>query len=185
MFIGMKWRRPLCCMYVHWDKVEEGHCVVCMQGFIQDFFVGGGGGGGGGNFFFIAGETMWLIEHSEGEGVGGGCAPSHAACSTETYCLILFLIVRFTLWTDKGNAIMSATGTKKSAGGGGGGGNFFWVGKIPGPPPLCMKPWYGHWDEVEEGHCVVCMFIGGRLLISKCVSLTVHEIAPACKYLQV
>ena len=34
-----------------------------------------------------------------------------------------------------GNAIMSATGTatfKKSAGGG----NFFWVGKIPGPPPL-------------------------------------------------
>ena len=40
---------------------------------------------GGGNFFFIAGETMWLIDHSEGEGVGGGCAPSHAAYSAETY----------------------------------------------------------------------------------------------------
>ena len=52
----------------------------------------------GGNFFFIAGETMWLIDHSEGEGVGGGCAPSHAAHSAETYCLILFLTVRFTLW---------------------------------------------------------------------------------------
>ena len=39
----------------------------------------------GGNFFFIAGETMWLIDHSEGEGVGGGCAPSHAAYSAETY----------------------------------------------------------------------------------------------------
>ena len=33
----------------------------------------------GGNFFFIAGETMWLIDLSEGKGVGGGCAPSHAA----------------------------------------------------------------------------------------------------------
>ena len=64
-----------------------------------------------GNFFFIAGETMWLIDHSEGEGVGGGCAPSHAAYSAKTYCLILFLTVRFTLWTNKGNAIMSATGT--------------------------------------------------------------------------
>ena len=38
-----------------------------------------------GNFFYIAGETMWLIDHSEGEGVGGGCAPSHAAYSAETY----------------------------------------------------------------------------------------------------
>ena len=76
---------------------------------------------GGGTFFFIAGETMWLIDHSEGERVGGGCAPSHAAYSTETYCFILFLTVRF---TNKGNAIISATGTatfinkKKSAGGG-------------------------------------------------------------------
>ena len=49
------------------------------QGFIQDFSVGGE------LFFFIAGETMWLIDYSEGEGVGGGCAPSHAACSAETY----------------------------------------------------------------------------------------------------
>ena len=63
------------------------------------------------NYFFIAGETMWLIDHSEGEGVGGGCAPSHAAFSAETYCLILFLTVRFTLWTNKGDAIISATGT--------------------------------------------------------------------------
>ena len=30
---------------------------------------------GGGTLFFIAGETMWLLDHSEGEGVGGGCAP--------------------------------------------------------------------------------------------------------------
>ena len=52
---------------------------------------------------------MWLIDHSEGEGVGGGCAPSHAAYSAETYCLILFLTVRFTLC--KGKAIISATGT--------------------------------------------------------------------------
>ena len=42
-----------------------------------------------------------------------------------------------------GNAIISATGTailfikKKNLLGGE---NFFWVGKIPGPPPLCMKP---------------------------------------------
>ena len=54
-----------------------------MQGFIQDFFVGGGGGGR--ELFYIAGETMWLIDHREGEGVGGGCAPSHAAHSAETY----------------------------------------------------------------------------------------------------
>ena len=33
-----------------------------IQGFIQDFSVGGG------TFFFIAGETMWLIDQSEGEG---------------------------------------------------------------------------------------------------------------------
>ena len=78
---------------------------------------------------------MWLIDYSEGEGVGGGCAPSHAAHSAETYCLMLFLTVRFTLWTNKGNAIVSATGTatfKKICWGGE---NFFWVGKIPGPPP--------------------------------------------------
>ena len=61
---------------------------------------------------------MWLIDHSEGEGVGGGCAPSHAACSAETYCLILFLTVRFTLW---GMLLCLPLGTatfKKSAGGG-------------------------------------------------------------------
>ena len=54
--------------------------------------------------------------------MGGGCAPSHAAHSAETYCLILFLTVRFTLWTNKGNAIVSATGTatlKKICWGGG------------------------------------------------------------------
>ena len=39
--------------------------------------------------------------------MGGGCAPSPATHSTETYSLT----VRFTLWTNKGNAIMSATGT--------------------------------------------------------------------------
>ena len=90
---------------------------------------------GGGPNFFIAGETLWLIDHSEGEGVGGDVPPPpmlHAAQK-----LILFLTVRFTLWTNKGNAIISATGTatfylkKKSARGG----DFFWVGKIPGPPP--------------------------------------------------
>ena len=31
--------------------------------------------------------------------------------SAETYCLIPFLTVRFTLWINKGNAITSATGT--------------------------------------------------------------------------
>ena len=41
------------------------------------------------------------------------------------FCLILFLTVRFTLWTNKGNAIISATGTatfyfKKNLLGGGG-----------------------------------------------------------------
>ena len=50
--------------------------------------------------FFVGGEllfeTMWLIEHSEGEGVGGACVLSHAACSAEAYCLIPFLTVRFT-----------------------------------------------------------------------------------------
>ena len=62
---------------------------------------------------------MWLIDYSasEGEGVGGGCAPSHAACSAETYCLILFLTVRFTLWR---MLLYLGTATfKKSAGGGG------------------------------------------------------------------
>ena len=57
--------------------------------------------------------------------MGGECAPSHAVHTAETYCLILFFIVRF---TNKGNAIMSAIGTatRKSSGGGGlflGGGN--------------------------------------------------------------
>ena len=95
------------------------------------------GGGGGGNFFFIAGETMWLIDHSEGEGVGGGCAPSNAACSAETCYLILFLTVRLTLWVMLLCLPLHWTATfKKSAGG-----DFFWIWKIPGPPPLCMKPW--------------------------------------------
>ena len=71
--------------------------------------------------------------HSEGEGVGGGCVLSHAAHSAEAYCLIPFLTVRFILWTNKGNAIMSSTETatfyKIFAGGGGGGGEF------QGPPP--------------------------------------------------
>ena len=40
------------------------------------FFVGGGE-------FFYCRETMWLIDHSEGEGVGGGCAPSHAVCTAQ------------------------------------------------------------------------------------------------------
>ena len=40
---------------------------------------------------------MWLIDHSEGEGVGGGCAFSHAAHSAEAYCLIPFLTVKFTI----------------------------------------------------------------------------------------
>ena len=35
-------------------------------------------------------ETMWLIDHSEGEGVGGVCALSCAARSAETCCLIHF-----------------------------------------------------------------------------------------------
>ena len=81
-----------------------------------------------GNFFYIAGETMWLIDHSEGEGVGGGCALSHAAYSADCQIYIV------------GNAIISATGTAILFNLLGGGGNFFWVGKIPGPPPLCMKP---------------------------------------------
>ena len=84
-----------------------------IQGFIQDFFVGGGGGGGGGGtFFFIAGET---IDHSEGEGVGGcGRGVCSLPCCIQRRNLlfdILFLTVRFTLWTNKGNAIISATGT--------------------------------------------------------------------------
>ena len=88
--------------------------------------------GGGELFFFNCRKTMWLIDHSEGEGVGGVCVLSHAACSAEAYCLIPFLTVRFTLWTNKGNAIMSSTGTatfyfknKISAGG----------GEYQGPPP--------------------------------------------------
>ena len=88
----------------------------------------------------------FVIGHSGGGGGGGVLPPMlHAAQK-----LILFLIVRFILWTNKGKAIMSATGTatkEKSAGGG----DFFWVGKIPAPPPpppLCMKlphppPHYG------------------------------------------
>ena len=74
---------------------------------------------------------MWLIDHSEGEGVGGGCAPSHAACSAETYCLILFLTVRFTLW---GMLLCLPLGQlllKNLLGGGTFSG---YIGKIPGPP---------------------------------------------------
>ena len=46
--------------------------------------------GGGGDFLLsiYCRETMWLIDNSEGEGVGGGCAPSHAAHSAEAHCLI-------------------------------------------------------------------------------------------------
>ena len=44
-------------------------------------------------------------------GGGGGGVSSHASRSAETYCMIPFLTVRFTLWTNKGNAIMSATGS--------------------------------------------------------------------------
>ena len=44
---------------------------VHEQGFIQDFFVGGEGGG---DFLYYCRVTMWLIDYSEGEGVGGGCA---------------------------------------------------------------------------------------------------------------
>ena len=49
---------------------------------MQDIFVGEGGGGG----LFYCRETLWLIGHdSDGEGVGGGCTPSHAAHSAEAY----------------------------------------------------------------------------------------------------
>ena len=48
----------------------------------------------GGTFFIIAGETMWLIDHSEGEGVGGGIP---LPCCMQRKNL-LFLTVRFTLW---------------------------------------------------------------------------------------
>ena len=54
---------------------------------------------------------MWLIDHSDGEGVGGGRVLSHAERNTEAYCLIPFLTVRFPLWTNKGNTIMSSTET--------------------------------------------------------------------------
>ena len=98
--------------------------VTKLAGFIQNFFMGGGGGGG--NFFILPGNR--LIEHSEGERVGGGCVLSNAVHSAEAYCLIPFLTVRFTLWITKGNAF---TGTAKylmgennfwGGGGGGGGG---------------------------------------------------------------
>ena len=60
----------------------------------------------GEDFFFYCHETMWLIDYSEGEGVGEKCVPSHA-----TYRNLLFDTLRFTYWTNKGNAIMSSTGT--------------------------------------------------------------------------
>ena len=50
------------------------------------------------------------------------------------------------MWTNKGNAIMSSTGTATFyfkniiPAGGGGGGGIFSGGGIPGPPTLCMKP---------------------------------------------
>ena len=47
--------------------------------------------------FFYCWETMWLIDHSEGEGVEGGYVPSHAVCSAETYP---FLTIRFIFWTN-------------------------------------------------------------------------------------
>ena len=59
--------------------------------------------------------------------MGRGCVLSHAAHSTEAYCLIPFLTVRFTLWTNKGS---TETAMKWGGGGGGGGGGF------QGPPPL-------------------------------------------------
>ena len=90
---------------------------------------------------------MWLIDHSEGEGVGGGCAPSHAAYSAETYCQI-------SLW---GMLLyLSYFLLKQSAGGGGGGGGELFLGRensraTPPPPAIkkkfppptkksCMKP---------------------------------------------
>ena len=102
--------------------------------------------------------------------MGGVCAPSHAARSAETYCLILFLTVRFTLWTNKGNAIMSATKKKKSAGAG----EFFLGGmtlvvphyahgpgiprSLPMPmalvfpgPSLCSWPWYSQVPPYAHG----------------------------------
>ena len=57
------WFEQLCSETIWYTKsLYYNH----YQGFIQDFSVGGGG-----NFFFIFGETMWLIDHREGEGVGG------------------------------------------------------------------------------------------------------------------
>ena len=51
---------------------------------------------------------MWLIDHSEEEGMGGVCSlPCCAQRSAEAYCLT----VRFPLWTNKGNVIMSSTET--------------------------------------------------------------------------
>ena len=77
------------------------------QGFIRIFFVGDD------DLFFYCWETltMWLIDHSEG-GRGGGVS-SHAAHSAEAYCLIPILTVIFTLWTNKGSAIVSSTGTAR------------------------------------------------------------------------
>ena len=40
---------------------------------------------GGGLFFYCRGKIDHSYMHSEGEGVGGGCAPSHAAHSAEIY----------------------------------------------------------------------------------------------------
>ena len=70
------------------------------------------------------------------------CALSHAAHSKETSCLIPFLTMRFTLWTNKGNAIIMSTTTlylknKISAGRG-----KLFLGGDSRPPhcTLCMKP---------------------------------------------
>ena len=49
---------------------------------------------------------MLLIDHSKEEGIGGGVL-SHAAHSTEAYCLT----VRFTLWKGNSYYIMSSTET--------------------------------------------------------------------------
>ena len=80
-------------------------CVVIGvlgQGFIQDFFVGGGGG-----TFFYCRETMWLIDHSEGKGMGGVCP---LPCCTQCRSLLLYTLFDCHI-SIVGNAIMSSTGT--------------------------------------------------------------------------
>ena len=49
-------------LYTQWKDKLVKSLYSSRAAFIQDFFVGGN-------------LTMWLIDHSEGEGVGG-CVPS-------------------------------------------------------------------------------------------------------------